>query len=260
MNLLLFDRAELSADGRVNLVGRRAEHLLFVLGVEVGSTLRAGVLDSGFGEATILSKTATSVELRYEQHRSTSADLTRVLVLALPRPKVLSRCVSHAAALGFTAIALVRCQRSEKSHLSSHRLDPERTRQDCLLGLEQAGRVTVPLVGLFTRFKPFVEDSLEALAPPPARFVAHLGSATVADVAAHLGSDATSSYTLAVGPEGGFVPYEVALLEAHGFVAFGAPVGALRVESAISYFTGQLDALAALARRECLPPFGGGGR
>lgn len=244
MNLLLLEESELDSDGRATLSGRRAEHIVHVLGTQPGQALRAGVIDVGFCEAVVVTKTAATVEVRVTDLRRQKEAEPRVLVLALPRPKVLSRCVQHAAALGFTQIALVRCQRSEKAHLSSHRLDAARTRLDCVLGLEQARRVRMPAVTVFTRFKPFVEDSLDALAPSKARFVAHPGGPPARELAARLRADAPEAYTLAIGPEGGFVAFEVEALVQRGFHLLGSALGALRVESALSYFCGQLDAVA----------------
>lgn len=54
MNLLLVEPGELGADRRVCLAGRRARHLVRVLGVEPGRTLRAGVLGEGLGRAEVL--------------------------------------------------------------------------------------------------------------------------------------------------------------------------------------------------------------
>lgn len=244
MNLILFAPHELGDDGTVTLTERRAEHILRVLGSSPGDTLRAGVLDVGYGDALITATTATTVGVRYREQRRVEQCAPRVLILALPRPKVLSRCLQHAAALGYTTIALVRCQRSEKAHLSSSRLDDERTRNDCLLGLEQGGHVVMPAVTVFTRFKPFVEDSLDELAPKEARFVAHPGAAAALDVVSHLRPDEPQRYTLAIGPEGGFVPFELECLTLRGFRSFGSNTGALRVETALSYFSGQLDAVA----------------
>ncbi len=46
---------------------------------------------------------------------------------------------------------------------------------------------------------------------------------------------------LAVGPEGGWIPFELDLLEAYGFHPFGLGPRILRVETAIPFAYGQVQ-------------------
>jgi 16S rRNA (uracil1498-N3)-methyltransferase len=254
MNLLLLYPEELDCQLQVRLTGRRAEHLLSVLRVQPGQALRAGRLDHDKGVAQVLQVDAASVavSVRYQPqqvHRAQDsvslAAQGRCLLLAIPRPKVLSRCLEHAAALGYTTIVLLRTARVEKSHLQSHKLLPSDIRPHLIAGLEQGCCITLPRVQVFDRFKPFVEDLLDSTISSTPRFVAHPAAVTALP-ATRL---AAREYCLAIGPEGGFLPYEVEQLEARGFVAIRAEVGPLRVESALSYLTGQLDLLASLGFR-----------
>jgi RsmE family RNA methyltransferase len=50
---------------------------------------------------------------------------------------------------------------------------------------------------------------------------------------------------LAIGPEGGWVDFELTLLAARGFVPFSLGERILRVEVAVPYALGQLKALSA---------------
>lgn len=240
MNLLLLDPATVSSEGRSLLTGARACHVRDVLGATPGSTLRAGVLNQSRGRAFVESLEPDAVMLRYVSEEPCPLPPPRVLLLAMPRPKAFSRCLQHAAALGFTRILVLGCQKVEKGHLRSGRLEPSRVREDLVLGLEQGGHVALPEFELHPRFKPFVEDLLDERVPAQGRFVAHVGAPSIRD---HVPHAPGPSYALAIGPDGGFIPYEVELLVARGFVPFGSAIGALRVESALSYFTGQLDAL-----------------
>jgi RsmE family RNA methyltransferase len=239
MNLLLLEPRELDDEGRVRLVGRRAEHLRKVLGVAAGQQLRAGRLNHERGTATVLHVDPREVQIRYQAEQVLSPPPPRNLLLAVPRPKVLSRCIEHASALGFSKIALFRSYRVDRSHLLSHKLDGANLHEHLLAGLEQSCRVHLPTVQVFHRFKPFVEDELQAWLQCDQRFVAHPQPGAPPAV-----GPSSQSYALAIGPEGGFVPYEVAALTERGVVAVSAATGPLRVESALSYFAGRLDAFA----------------
>jgi len=101
----------------------------------------------------------------------------------------------------------------------------------------------LPEVTVFDRFKPFIEDILGGFTEETPRFAAHLDGGLNVQRLFVDSCSPTLRYTLAVGPEGGFVPYEADLLSKHGFHLIASSIGALRVESAVSYFAGQLDAM-----------------
>lgn len=236
VNLLVIHREELENDASCTLDGRRAEHLIEVLGVAPGDCLRAAVRDETLGSVRVEHVEEGHVHITYRPEVHVPVPDT-VLCLAVPRPKALSRCIQHAAALGFGRISLFRSYRVEKSHLTSQRLTPERLHEDVILGMEQGRRVHTPIVELFDRFRPFAEDHLDRIAGDSARYVGHPASAqTVLD-----GGLRSGPYTLVVGPEGGLIDYEIDALRAQGFAAVRAGQAPLRVESAISYLAGQLD-------------------
>jgi RsmE family RNA methyltransferase len=239
VNFLLLHPGEVDAEGRALLHGRRAEHVRTVLRAEVGQVLRAGLVDGLLGTAEVRSIEPDRVEVatRFDRAPAPAAD---VLLLAVPRPKVLQRLYAHAAALGFGTLVLFRSWRVEKSHLQSQALGPELQRQQLLAGLEQAGRTRVPAVHFFPLFKPMVEDALDGLGLPPQRFVAH---PTAATGTADLGPLPRAPFALAIGPEGGFLPYEVEQLTRRGFAAIHCGPHPLRTETAVAVLTGQLDLL-----------------
>ena len=236
MNFLLLQRAELDGAGRAILRGRRARHLQEVLRVEVGQRLRAGVIDGKIGEARVDAMTPTEavVQVSISHH---AAPVYDVLLLAVPRPKVLLRMLSHAAAMGFAEVILFRSWRVDKSWLSSRAMRPDAQREQLLLGLEQAGRTAVPRVTFFDRFKPMVEDDLPALDLPTQRFVAHPAASTRTRAIGAL----RGPFALAVGPDGGFLPYEVDQLGAAGFYPVSMGAHPLRTETALAALWGQLD-------------------
>lgn len=236
MNLLLLTREELDATESCVVSGRRAEHVLRVLGAAAGDSLRAGVTDETLGVVRVNEVMEDAIHVTYVPETEVPLP-EKVLCLAVPRPKALSRCIQHATALGFGRISLFRSYRVEKSHLDSQRLSPERLHEDVCLGMEQGRRVHTPIVELFDRFKPFVEDHLDHLATDGHRYVGHPYNSTPL-----WGAEVRPGpYTLVIGPDGGLIDYEIQALQRCGFLPVRAGSAPLRVESAISYLAGQLD-------------------
>jgi 16S rRNA (uracil1498-N3)-methyltransferase len=249
VNFLLLAPDEVGDEGFVALHGARAAHVRTVLRASPGQELRAGLLGGRLGQATVLAVTADEVQLRcalpFVVPPPAGDD---VLLLAVPRPKVLLRLYAHAAALGFARLVLFRSWRVEKSHLQSKALQPAAQRAMLLAGLEQAGRTTLPCVQFFPLFKPMVEDALAAMALPPARFVAHPAAPTPTHALAYPGR---TPFALAIGPDGGFLPYEVDALAKHGFLPVRCGSAPLRTETALAVLAGQL---ALLRERATVAP------
>ena len=239
MNFLLLHASELSVAGIAVLAGRRATHARTVLRVQPGQRLRAGIIDGDLGTATVLEVDPQRVVVAMERERA-SAPGADVLLLAVPRPKVLLRMYAHAAALGFGHLVLFRSWRVDKSHLDSTAMRPQVQREQLLLGLEQAGRTHVPRITFCGLFKPMVEDTWQQLELPPQRFVAHPSADTAThDLAALHGA----AFTLVLGPDGGLLPYEVDALQARGCLPIHCGLWPLRTETALAALAGQLQLL-----------------
>lgn len=239
MNLLLLEPDEVAAGGTVLVRGARAEHLQRVQRVQPGVVLQAGIVDGPIGRAEVLTVGTAQIELRCAFAAEPPPRPCDVLLLAIARPRVLARCLAAAAALGYGRILLFRSWRVDKSHLGARELEPARTRAHLLAGLSQARRTRLPQLLSFPRFRPFVEDELDALATPAQRHVADPDAGT--DVAMlHL--VAAQPITLAVGPERGFTEFEVQLLATRGFTPVRIGEHPLRVETALAAMTGALRA------------------
>lgn len=239
MNLLLLEASELTMPDTVCLEGRRARHLREILDVQPGSRVRTGVIDGALGEGEVVRVAADSITLRCVFQDTAPPAAKDVLLMALPRPKVLARALEHAASLGFGKIVIFRSRRVVKSHFDSHVLQPESLRAHLIAGLEQARRTHLPHLQLFRRFRPFIEDELESVATSSNRYLAD------PDAARPLcGEDLSNApLTLVLGPEGGLIPHEVEAFSTRGFHVVNAGPHPLRVEAALSYISGQLMVL-----------------
>lgn len=239
MNLVLVEPAEVQPDGTARLRDRRARHVREVHRAAVGDVLRAGVVGGRWGEATVLALDDSEVVLALRPDREPPPKLGLELLLALPRPKILRKVLQAAASMGIARLVLVNALRVEKSYFDSPVLTAEGLRAELLLGLEQARDTLLPEVLIRPRFKPFVEDELAALWPAGVtKLVAH-------PAAERPVAPAPAPAVLAIGPEGGWIPYEVAKLEEAGFTTFSAGPRILRVDVAVPYLVGALASRTA---------------
>ena len=234
MNLLLLDAPDFIAPGRVRITGRRLAHLRQVIQARPGDSLRAGLLEGALGTATLLRSDDQVAEFSVVLDAPPPDPLPVTLLVALPRPKVLRRCLRAATLLGVKDIHLLNSWRVDKSYWQTPLLAPERLREELLLALEQARDTRLPQVFLHPRFKPFVEDELEAVAGARSRLLAHPGAPTP------LADAAGGPLVLAIGPEGGFIPYEVESLTARGFAPVSLGARVLTVEVALAAALGRL--------------------
>jgi RsmE family RNA methyltransferase len=221
----------------VRVRGRRLQHVRRVLAPSVGDTLRVGRLHDRVGTARVLAVSAD--ELALEAPILTAPPPPRAgidLLLAMPRPKVLRRVLPAVASLGVDRVILINAARVEKSYFDAKLLAPAAIEELLLLGLEQACDTVPPGVEVRQRFRPFVEDECDALLTGVAlRLVAHPAATEPVPVRRD-----GERVALAVGPEGGWVPFELQLLAAHGFRAVALGARALRVETAVAALIGAL--------------------
>ena len=212
---------------------RQIKHLNQHLQLKAGDTLKVGVRDGQRYLTEVQSITAQQIMLRPIQAENVPNKVPVHLILALPRPKVLRRIIMDAVTLGVERISLIHSYRVDKSYWQSpfmQQLDDYVT-----LGLEQAGDTIVPEIQLYKRFKPFVEDVLPTLITKqrPA-YVAHpYAEQSMPHAIAH-------GCNLIVGPEGGFIPYEIELLKKNGCQAMSLGNRILRTETAVSNILGRL--------------------
>lgn len=234
MNLLLLRPDELLPDGTASLRGRRLLHAREVLRLSEGDLLRAGVLDGPVGTAELLHVDAVEMVLRPALTDPPPPRPGMDLLLALPRPKALRKILPAAASLGLDRIALVNASRVEKSYFTSSALAPEAMRELLIAGLEQARDTRLPEVLVRDRFRPFVEDEVGSLWRDSAKLLAH--------PAAEAPPTRSNGRTvIAIGPEGGWVPFEIELLREQGFEAFTLGPRTLRVEVAVAYILGAVS-------------------
>ena len=240
MNRILFAADERGADDRVVLGGRRARHVLEILKARPGDTLKVGELNGEIGTGHVERIADGVVELRVALQAAAPAPWIDVL-LALPRPKILKRLWAQLAALGAGRIILINAARVERCYFDTHWLAPGSFTPLLIEGLEQAGTTQLPEILVRRGFKPFVEDELPRDYARSAKLLAHPGGSPTSHVprgGAAPGDGARPM--LAIGPEGGWIAYELEQLESHGFSRLSMGPRILRNDTACIALLGSL--------------------
>lgn len=233
MNIVLLDPRQTQSELWSITSKRQLEHLKQHINVQVGDTLKVGIREGKRYLTEVVEVTEQVVKLKSIQIEPVPAKLPVTLIVAMPRPKVLRRLIMDSVTLGVEKIILLHSYRVDKSYWQTPFL--QQLDQYVTLGLEQAGDTIAPKIEIYKRFKPFVEDVLPGLitADCPA-YVAH----PYADLKMPFAID--HSCTIVIGPEGGFISYEVDLLIKNGCQAVSLGNRIIRTETVIPYVLGRL--------------------
>ena len=232
MNIILLDKDELDGT-RLYLSGHRAKHIVKVLRSEPGDRLRVGVVNGATGHGTILQITKkypfrVELEVTLGEKR---ADLPPLdLLIALPRPIMLRRILSQVAALGVGKIMITNARRVEKSFWAAGIVDEAEYRQHLLQGLEQAVDTRVPEVSVHKYFLPFLEGEF---AEQSSNYSHLLLAHPDAEKSLSQCMDSERGRILyAIGPEGGWVDFEVDRFQKAGMQLFSMGSRILKVDTA----------------------------
>lgn len=233
MNIVLLDERQTQSELWMIRSTRQLEHLTEHVKVVVGDSLKVGIRGGKRYLTEIMSISEQGIAVKPLHEEAVPAKLPVTLIVALPRPKVLRRLMMDAVTMGVDKIILIHSYRVDKSYWQTPFL--QQIEHYVTLGLEQAGDTIAPKVELYKRFKPFVEDVLPTLiqADAPA-YVAHPYASDSMPFAIK------GRCSLIIGPEGGFIPYEIDLLIENGCQAVSLGNRILRTETAISYVLGRL--------------------
>lgn len=233
MNIVLLDPRQTESEIWSISSKRQLEHLKQHVDVQVGDSLKVGIREGKRYLTEVVEVTEQAIKLKPVKEEVVPVKLAVTLIVAMPRPKVLRRLIMDSVTLGVEKIILLHSYRVDKSYWQTPFL--QQLDQYVTLGLEQAGDTIAPQIEIYKRFKPFVEDVLPSLikADCPA-YVAH----PYAEMKMPFAID--HPCTIVIGPEGGFIPYEVDLLIKNGCQAVSLGNRILRTETAISYVLGRL--------------------
>ncbi len=228
MNIVLLELADWLDNGQVVLTDLRFQHLNQVLAVKTGDNVRVGLINGKLGNGIVEHIDKVSVTLAVTLSRDPVPRHPYHIILALPRPKMLRRVLRTAAEFGVKSLHLIHSYRVEKSYWQSPQLNQNNIENSLRAGLERSGDTQLPIVQFHRRFRPFVEDILPSLLTGRQGFIAHLGAHPL------LVAGSGKPSTVMIGPEGGFIPFELALAMDNGLQPCTLGSRILSVDTAIT--------------------------
>ena len=223
----------MSGENEIIISGRRLKHLNNILKLKPDEQIDVGKVGGLIGKGRIISINEDEAKLDLEICTSPPEKLPLSLIIGLPRPKMLSRILRNVAAAGVKSLHLINSRKVEKSYWQSPLLQIENIHKQFKTGLEQASDTILPDIKLWQQFKPFVEDFLPNFLSGHRSFIAHPGNYPL------LPADSNMATTVALGPEGGFIPYEIEKLIDAGCAPVSLGTRILRLESAIDTVIGR---------------------
>ena len=242
MNLILFKSHEIAVDDTIVINDRRSEHIIRILGCKPGDTVRAGMINGSVGAGEIVSIKDKEVVLLFTPEGGAPDQPVVDLILGLVRPIMLKKILAQAASLGVGRIFLINANRVEKSFFGAGLLKDEKYNSYLIEGLEQTKDTYLPQLTIHERFKPFVEDFIPTVAKNYSRMlVAHPEAGESLKQAS--GNGISGRTLLAVGPEGGWVDFEIEKFLEQSFVPVSMGSRVLRTDTAVVALLSQLMVL-----------------
>ena len=248
MNIVLLESQEILGQ-TVHLEGRRAQHIVKVLRSKPGDEIRVGCINGKIGYGVIKNtnpRQPYSVALEISLEHSPEPTPLIDIILALPRPIMFKRILSHASALGVGSLYVVNASRVEKSFWDASVIQEDFCRKHLILGLEQAVDTRLPSVSFHKGFKPFVESKLPGITNGYLNLLlAHPGHQ---NTLSEIFSKQPGRTLLAIGPEGGWVDYEQTRMQEAGFSIFSIGPRILNVETAVTALHSMVSLLSSNSR------------
>ena len=235
MNLMLVSPEEVDQHNNVmlSLGDRRAKHINTVLKLKLGDNLKVGVINGLLGRASLSEANSDYLRLELTLDQPAPPPLDITLILGLPRPKMMRRVIQTIATMGVKDLILINTYKVEKSYWQTPWLSENSLTEQLTLGIEQAVDTIMPTVRQFKLFKPFVEDVLPGIISNRPAWFAHPGEGESS-------CQIPEKLVLAIGPEGGFTPYEIGMLTKAGMQGIGLGERIMRVETVIPAVLGKL--------------------
>lgn len=246
MNIILLDKDEINGD-HTTLKDHRAEHIVKVLRSSRGDRVTVGIINgkTGYGIIKeIVGRKPYLVKLQLAMERYPDIAPPIDILLALPRPIVFKRIISHLTTLGVRRILVVNAAKVEKSYWESSVVSENGWQRHVREGLEQAVDTRLVDISFYRGFKPFMQEIIPGIKDRYQQMlVAHPHTTNSLAEVFRAGA---SPVLLAIGPEGGWNEYELDQMEIMGFDQFTLGARVLKVETAVNALHGAISMLRSM--------------
>jgi RsmE family RNA methyltransferase len=152
---------------------------------------------------------------------------------------MLKRLLAQATSIGVSRIFLINANRVEKSFFDAGLIKGDNYRPYLVQGLEQAKDTRLPQVSIHRRFRPFVEDFIPTIKETYSRLLVAHPEANK-NLKQLNGLDQGGRTLLAVGPEGGWVDFEIEKFIEQSFIPVSLGKRVLRTDTAVVALLAQL--------------------
>jgi 16S rRNA (uracil1498-N3)-methyltransferase len=216
------------------LTGDQAIHLARVLRAEPGQVF--DIVANGFlHRAEILTVSDVRVDFALHEQLESGAALPLHLLLAIFKFDHMEWAIEKATELGIARITPILARRTEKHLAQSAPKRVDRWRRIAFESAKQSRRTDIPEIADPTQLKPALEQEKS-----PTRILLSETEQTTTLTAALENSLASAqtekpsiiTHTLAIGPEGGWTPEEMALFLQHDWQSVTLGLRILRAETA----------------------------
>ncbi|MGE3757903.1 MAG: 16S rRNA (uracil(1498)-N(3))-methyltransferase [Pseudobdellovibrionaceae bacterium] len=228
MNMLLLRPEDILDSQKAEVKDQtKITHVKNILKKSKAATLNVGLLGGLKGKAEITELTADSLKLCLDLNDKPPQKIPLTLFIALPRPKVFLRTIFHAICLGVEEIHFINTYKVEKPYWSADQLKEKKITEIIHLALEQCEDTQPPKLNFHKLFKPFAEDVLPGLITNKSNYIADPSATTKCPYGTQKPTN------IAIGPEGGWLPYELDKMQTAGFTPVHLGKRILRVDTAV---------------------------
>ena len=228
MNLLLLNRSDLIAENKAEISGDKVRHLNEILKAEPGNEVRVGLLGGKKGKAVIEKIETEKALLSFNLNEDPLPKIPLSVIVALVRPKVLSRLISDLVSYGVSGIEIIQTYFGDKGYWENELFTESGLAEAVVKGLEQSMDTIPPKISLIKRFGPYSNDILPEYEAKSNCYIALPGDfKKIGEI------EKGKSNIIAIGPERGWTKYEAAQFLKAGFkpVSLGSRI--IRTEAAV---------------------------
>ena len=228
MNLLLLNRSDLIAENKAEIFGKKVSHLNEILKLNPGNEVRVGVLGGKKGKGVIEKIETERAVISFELNEEPLPKIPLFVIVALARPKVLSRLISDLVSYGVSGIEIIQTYFGDKGYWENELFTKEGLDEAVAKGLEQSMDTIPPEISLIKRFGPYSNDVLPEYPINSKCFIALPGDfPNIGEI------EKGKSNVVAIGPERGFTKYEAAQFIKAGFLPVSLGNRIIRTEAAV---------------------------